>query len=328
MAVDFPTSGDAIADRRLTRGITFLRDGDTAAAAALFTLAAEREPTWAAAWFHLGRARVNMFDPAGAADAFRNCLRLDPSDALGAGLELARIDPSVTVDVAPRDYIARLFDAYAPDFEHALVERLDYQAPQLLAKLVYELSSSTAPHFASMLDLGCGTGLAAEAFAASTSIIDGVDLSPGMLEEASAKGLYHALDCADIVDHLNSGGKSYDLIIAADVLIYFGALETLLHAIRVRLADNGVVAFTVERSGGADWLLSTSLRFAHSPDYIRRALNGAGLELVRMEEIVLRKDRGRDVYGLAVVARKSAVIADARDIRMDASASQSIKLHS
>ncbi|WP_425536227.1 methyltransferase domain-containing protein, partial [Chromobacterium vaccinii] len=42
--------------------------------------------------------------------------------------------------------------------------------------------------------MGCGTGLAGEAVRPYASRLDGVDLSAGMLERASAKGIYDSLD--------------------------------------------------------------------------------------------------------------------------------------
>ena len=58
-------------------------------------------------------------------------------------------------------YVRALFDQYAPRFDAALAG-LDYRAPQLLFDAVM---ATGAKHFGRALDLGCGTGLAARAFA-------------------------------------------------------------------------------------------------------------------------------------------------------------------
>jgi predicted TPR repeat methyltransferase len=298
------SSGDLIADRRYQYGQELAREGDHAAAIDLFEQALERAAQWPDAWFALARARAANYDPAGAASAFREALRLDPADALGASLELSRIDASVEIDAAPLAYVEGLFNSYAEDFDKALVERLGYATPQRLAAVVRSMSGAGARHFQRVLDLGCGTGLSGEAFVASAGWLEGVDLSEAMLEEARVKGVYNELTHNDIVSFLGNATNAYDLIVAADVFIYFGDLKRLFAAAAARLVPGGLFAFSVERGAGTDVTLRDSLRFAHSAEYVRAALNGAGLEVANIEQAVLRKDRGADIEGLLVVARK------------------------
>lgn len=298
----FHSSGDLIADRRYQYGQELVRSGDLAAAIDLFQQAVERAPDWTPAWLALGRARAAHFDPAGAATAFRTCLHLDPADVLGAGLELARLDASVTLDAAPTAYIAALFDAYAPEFDTALVERLHYSAPQTLARLVRAHAPAAAPHrFARALDLGCGTGLAGEALRRDIGYLEGVDLATGMVEMARAKGVYDALTQADILAHLLRQGDRFNLVLAADVFTYIGALERIFAALSRRVAAGGMIAFTVEKGGPEDWRIGESLRFAHSEAYLRRLAAAQGFSVAALEESVIRKDRGADIVGLAVV---------------------------
>ncbi|HXI88153.1 MAG TPA: tetratricopeptide repeat protein, partial [Parvularculaceae bacterium] len=127
------SSGDLIADRRYAYALELQKAGDITAAIELFEQAVERAPQWPAGWLALARARRDGFDQAGAIAAFRQCLHLDPADEGGASLDLARLDAAVTVDAAPAAYVAALFDAYAPDFDAALVERLGYSAPREIA---------------------------------------------------------------------------------------------------------------------------------------------------------------------------------------------------
>ena len=47
--------------------------------------------------------------------------------------------------------------------------------------------------FGTMLDLGCGTGLAGEAFRPHVDWLEGVDLSPGMIAQARKKTIYDRL---------------------------------------------------------------------------------------------------------------------------------------
>ena len=88
---DLLASGDLIADRRYGYGRAAAGDGDFSAAADLFEQALERAPDWAAALFALGDARERLGRREAAAEAFRQALAADPSDALGAAARLALI---------------------------------------------------------------------------------------------------------------------------------------------------------------------------------------------------------------------------------------------
>ena len=92
----------------------------------------------------------------------------------------------------PSAYVQALFDQYAPRFEAALVGDLGYRGPALLFKAV--LSARAAAEkpafFKRAIDLGCGTGLAARAFARNVDRFIGIDLSPRMIEKSRATGLY------------------------------------------------------------------------------------------------------------------------------------------
>lgn len=303
------SSGDLIADRRFGYGEALARKGDHGAAIELFEQAIERVPNWPPVWRALARARLARFDITGACAALRECLRLDPADELGAGLELTMLDAGVTVDTAPAAYVAALFNAYAPTFEKALVERLAYSTPTALARLLAETAQGEGPRrFARALDLGCGTGLAGDAIRRNVGYLEGVDLSAGMLDIARSKGVYDALIHGDILSCLLAGGPAYDLILAADVFSYIGDLENVFKAAASRLSPGGILAISVEKAPdeASDWSIRQSLRFAHSARYLRRLAAESGFSLVALRQSVLRKDRGADVDGLLVVLASPA----------------------
>ena len=66
------------------------------------------------------------------------------------------------------------------------------------------------PRFGSVLDLGCGTGLGRRGVPAICDWLVGVDLSPGMIEQARAKGIYDRLDVvrADRVPRLQPNWRA------------------------------------------------------------------------------------------------------------------------
>ena len=59
-----------------------------------------------------------------------------------------------------------------------------------------------------ILDLGCGTGLAGLAFQPLAARLDGVDLSPAMIEKARARGIYDHLDVADLETRAGGAGPA------------------------------------------------------------------------------------------------------------------------
>src|SRR5262249_49762686 len=64
-----------------------------------------------------------------------------------------------------------------------------------------------------VLDLACGTGrIGAWLRRRGSAVIDGVDLTPEMLEEARHKGVYHTLHLAD-VSNTGLPAATYDLCI-------------------------------------------------------------------------------------------------------------------
>ena len=127
----------------------------------------------------------------------------------------------------PQAYVQVLFDQYAPRFESSLVGDLGYRGPALLFKAVLSVRAAAKKpaFFKRAIDLGCGTGLAAAAFAKEVDHFIGIDLSPRMIDKARATGLYAELEVADMLQGLR--GKpdaSADLILAADAMVYVADL--------------------------------------------------------------------------------------------------------
>src|SRR3984957_11042383 len=153
----------------------------------------------------------------------------------------------------PPASVRALFDQYAPRFESSLVEDLGYRGPALLFKAVLSVRAAARKpaFFKRAIDLGCGTGLAATAFAREVDRFIGIDLSPRMIERARGTGLYAELEVADMVEGLR--GKpdtSADLILAADAMVYVADLAPVLGEVTRVLAPGGLFAFTVETHQG------------------------------------------------------------------------------
>jgi predicted TPR repeat methyltransferase len=302
----FMSSGDMIADRRFDFARDLQLRGELVAAADLFEQATDLAPGFATAWFTLGEVREQLGDRRGAIVAFRNAQMNDPDDRNGAGLRLMRLG-ALDLAAMPPTYVRALFNQYAPKFEAALMNDLGYCGPAVLFEAVLAARAAVGKpmFFRRAIDLGCGTGLAAHAFAAQTDAIIGIDLSPRMIELARATGLYAELEVAEIVDGLRSKREaSADLILAADVMVYVHDMAPLLYEAARVLAPGGLLAFTAETHSGDGVVLGEGLRYAHSAGCIRDAVEAAGLTLDQLEAASSRTEGGVPVPGLVAVATK------------------------
>ena len=85
-----------------------------------------------------------------------------------------------SLDTAPADYVAHLFDDYADRFDESLAN-LRYCGPALIDEALSEFVPGERLQ-GSVLDVGCGTGLVGAAIRNRVGMLAGVDLSKKMLE--------------------------------------------------------------------------------------------------------------------------------------------------
>ncbi|WP_370462033.1 methyltransferase domain-containing protein [Phyllobacterium sp. SYP-B3895] len=301
LARAFLSSGDLIADRRASYADMLFDGGEHAAAADLMRQALEIVPEWAAGLFRLGEMEEAAGNGDAAAIVWKRLVELDVEDRFGAGLKLAASGRGDIPVTPPTAYVETLFDAYAPTFESALLEKLDYRVPWLLAAAVEK--AAPGRRFASALDLGCGTGLMGPLLRARCQHLVGIDLSEVMLQRAAEKNVYDSLAKGD-VNELDVPANEADLIIAADVFVYVGALDRAFAKIASALAADGLLAFSVETHDGDDGLvLQQSLRYTHSEAYVRRLLAVHSMTPVSIVRETIRMDRGEPLSGLIVVAK-------------------------
>lgn len=306
MAGRFLSSGDLIADRRFEYARELEGRGDLAGAADLYAQAAELAPGFASAWIALGDVRRKLDDRAGATAAWEKAHAADPEGRLGAGVRLASVGAAAAATAMTPVYVQSLFDDYAPRFDESLAA-ISYRAPQLLLTGLTEWCEQQGRrvHFGTMLDLGCGTGLSGAAFRPHVDWLVGVDLSPGMIAQARAKGLYDRLIVAELLVHLRADEARPHLVIGADVFVYIADLAPALRAVARVLAPDGVFGFTVESMLGSDVIMGEKLRCVHGADYVRKTLEQAGLAPAYFEGRVLRTDGAQHVGGLVVLATRA-----------------------
>ena len=300
----FSSSGDLLADRRYEMARAYRGDGDLAAAIDLLEQAVELQPGFAAAWFDLGDAREVAGQREAAVAAFQEVLKANSADRHGAGLRLRLLD--IGGHAMSADYVRSVFDQYARKFDGALAA-LSYSAPQMLAEAVEAVcrERKRPVQFGTMLDLGCGTGLSGEAFRPVVDWMEGVDLSPGMIEQAHKKKLYDQLDVGDLTESLDARARAdarFNLIVAADVFVYCADL-TLIAAMAAQvLAFDGLFAFTVETHPNDGVTLGPKLRYAHGEKHVRDAIAQTSMTILRLTPVSTRMEADEPVPGLLVIA--------------------------
>jgi predicted TPR repeat methyltransferase len=258
----------------------------------------------------LARMLHRRKDLAGCARACEAALREGESEMVRYLLVATRVALGERVESAPArapgQYVAELFDGYAPKFNEHLVNALQYRTPQLIVAMLVKAGCAAAP-FSRVADLGCGTGLGAAALVhaglASRGHCVGVDLSAGMVAEARRlDGLYAELAVDDVERWLARQPEgAFDCVLSSDVFVYLGDLEPVVRLSRRALRPNGVLVFSVEcplalRSG---YELQASRRFAHSQQYVSSLCQQhfALRQLAACHGVELRQQAGRPVIG-------------------------------
>jgi predicted TPR repeat methyltransferase len=236
-----------------------------------------------------------------AAEVYRQWHLIDSQHPVAAHLHAAT-GGAAAPPRACDDFIVNVFDRAAPTFDAAL-EALGYRAPQLLLE---QLATSEGEPRATLdvLDLGCGTGLCGALMRTWARKLVGVDLSPAMLEQSRLRGVYDALHAAEVTQFLNACTSApLDLIVAADVLCYFGDLGPVLTGAASNLRAGGRLLFSVEDlEAPTGFALRPHGRYAHSASYIEQALTTAGFSATITPDYMLRFERGAPVAGLLVNA--------------------------
>jgi predicted TPR repeat methyltransferase len=292
----------ATLNERATQALT---EGNLDAAIALYQRALEHDPTEATILYNLANTYYADNNPRLAVRYYRQALRHGGHDtavhynyahvlehtghplrAAWQYWQLLQHDPSCVAAAyrlrilthrappcAPLPYVEQLFNGYAATYNASLLDNLQYQGTSTLFRLL-------KPHLpggktATVLDIGCGTGLMGQALSPVVAAIDGVDVAAAMLEQARESGVYRALYQQDILSFLPNKDGLYDVVVSADCFPYIGALESLFSALSRVLVPGGLLAFTTEayerwsvsRRG---WKVTRPGRYQHRQRFVLR----------------------------------------------------------
>jgi len=231
---------------------------------------------------------------------YREWLEEDPGNAV-ARHQLAAIRQRDAPLRASDAYVENVFDSFAAHFDGQLAA-LGYQAPRRVAQaLAARRAADASLHIA---DLGCGTGLCGPLLRPFARQLVGCDLSTAMLVKARQRDCYDALFKVELEHFLRHEPASFDALVSADTLCYFGPLDGVCAAAAGALRPGGSFVFTVEALDNEPepWRLQTSGRYAHARTHVETALRAAGFDDPACERTVLRQEAGLPVAGWVVSA--------------------------
>ena len=137
--------------------------------------------------------------------------------------------------------VADRYDAWAQSYDDDLGS-WSYQAPDVVAATVM----SRLPSAASVLDVGCGTGLVGRALRARgyAGRLVGLDISTASLEVARRGGAYDAVEPADLQQRLAFDDDSVDAVVCVGVMTYLPEVEAVWRELARVGRPGGVVVVT------------------------------------------------------------------------------------
>ena len=251
------------------------------------------------------RALLLLGERERAAGLYREWLAEDPDNPV-VQHQLAACVGDAPPPRASDGYVRHLFDAFAASFD-AKLERLHYRAPERVAQALRAAAGEPRSTL-DIVDVGCGTGLCGPLLAPWARRLAGCDLSAGMLRLAHARRVYDPLHQAELVYYLDTQPLTFDAVVSADTLCYFGELHGAMAAAQRALRPGGWLIFTVEalpEDSPHGHALRPTGRYAHAAGYLRQVIHDAGLALHALQAETLRLEAGEPVAGWLVTARRA-----------------------
>lgn len=202
---------------------------------------------------------------------------------------------------APIEYIVNLFDQYADYYTNHVNQKLNYNLPIIFRNLYAKYANGITAK--NVLDLGCGTGLCGIYFRDASINLIGVDISINMLLQAKNHA-YDLLIEANLQKNSIFINNYFDLIIAADVLPYFGDLNNIFQQFKLLLQKNNassMLLFNIElneHQNTKDFELQTSGRYSHNLNYIQQLAKFFDFSIIENNKQIIRTHNDQPLIGL------------------------------
>lgn len=303
------------------------------------TRVTQEAPDYLPAWINLGAIYLKIQTPDKALRCYQHAQKLAPNDIELKHI-LSALSEGQVAPKAPATYTTHLFDQYAGFYDTHLTQHLAYSVPDRLNALLNE-ECGDPKHDYHILDLGCGTGLCGPILAPYARSLIGIDLSEKMATIARAKGCYTTVLVGDIETLLTHPPDQtlaldpnqtltldqVDLMLAADVLPYYGDCRPLFQCCYDHLVTGGYFIFSFEKAMNSQgssqastqtataqsaasepssptYVLHQNIRYAHYKSYIESCLAEVGFSLLRFDNCVLRQQYKKPVEGYLVMVKK------------------------
>jgi len=284
-------------ENKILSVIYFFSQGNIQEALETLNMLVKRNPRDALLFNMLGGCYASIGDSEMAIANYQKALEFEPEYPIPK--HMFNSLTGHTSKEPPKQYVKNLFDDYAYRFNDALVNNLQYNLPFIIKELILQ-SNSEKSKYKNVIDLGCGTGLAGKDLRYISSNLTGVDISENMISEAKKLDIYDTLIVGDIVEKLNASQDKFDLLLALDVLIYIGDVQSIFKAVHKSCEPDSLFVFSVEIQDENGYSLLKSSRYAHSDEYIMKQSNGL-FDLVNSQNVRLRKEGENWIEGKVYV---------------------------
>ncbi len=269
----------------LLLGGIFMKMGDKAASEKAFSHVLALAPDHLLAWYSLlellhsqDRGREGIQRLSAAIDSFSGSIPLRHLRALFSG----DVPPC-----APREFIAAFYSSFVEMFEPWVVAASHVPHVEMLLKELCELPQLRDKRHASLLDLGCGTGVVAEMLADMTAIRVGVDISPHMLKISRRSKQYDVLYDVDIIEYVIGSETLFDVVVAAGSLRWMGNLQPFFQSVRGVMHKDSILACMLDKElSTLAYSVANHGRYSHHFSYVSDISQAEGLELILHKEFV------------------------------------------
>lgn len=259
-----------------------------------FRIALYFDPAYPQARYNLGCCYYRLGQRAKAKEELKQVLREQPNhqDAIFmlSSVDPQALGPNQRPQSMPKELVTKFFTSIAVDYNQVEAEN-KYRGGVLVSEQLKPLLPADG---LSVVDLGCGTGIAAIPFLPQARTMLGVDLTPAMTAQADAaviqeRKLYDRVLTADISalgDALPAA--SADLVLMVNVAQFVGALQGAMGEAARLLKPEGIFAVTVEPYKGETFgIVPDSGRFGHSPAYVKQVGQSLGLDCIKETKLQL-----------------------------------------